>query len=77
MYTLCMNVRDKKPMRYVEGLSNIPESLTEADRARAFEAVIGIVNSFPRDDGTQYAIVEDGLIVAVEGLTTRKLIWTN
>ena len=52
-------------------------SVSEADIAKALDDTIVILNSLPREQDMQIVVVEDGLIVAVESLTTGKLLWCN
>lgn len=83
MYELYMNVRGEPPMRFAKQLP-APPSLSEAEAAKTLETGVDRIDEFVyamtgshREPGSQYVVVRDGLIVAVEGLTTRKLIWTS
>jgi DUF1009 family protein len=73
------NSRGDKPMTLLKRLGDeeLPDSLSEADVTRAIETAVAALNSFPRLIDSQVVVVEDGLIIAVEGLTTRNLVWCN
>jgi hypothetical protein len=77
MYELYMNVRGEPPMRVVQQIPLPDSPISEAEVAKAFEAVISLMNAYPRERDSQFVVVQDGLIVAVEGVTSRRLLWTN
>ena len=77
MFDLYMNARGKPPMRYVRTLDPAQLGLSESDATQAIETAVLAMNELEKEIESQVVIVQDGLIVAVEGLTTGKLIWTN
>jgi hypothetical protein len=72
-----VNGKGRKPMSYCRKFSEeeLPEN--EADVTKALENIVEALSDLPREIESQFVVVEGGLIVAVEGLTTRKLIWCN
>lgn len=74
---LVMFATGSVPMKRVRRMdtSEFPDS--EKDMATAMEMAIQAINVFERVENTQIAFFQDGLIIAVEGQTTRKLIWCN
>jgi DUF1009 family protein len=74
---LYANAKGSKPMTLLKTLDKDDLPASEQDLSRALELAVEAINSLPREVESQLVIVEDGLIIAVEGLTTRKLIWCN
>ncbi len=76
-FELYMNAKGRKPLTPLPMPDAEVVPHDKADLLKAIEHVVDIRNSFPKPVDSQVVVVQDGLIVAVEGLTTGKLIWCN
>ncbi len=72
-----LNVRGKAPMQRMKVFDLGQLGLSESEARQHLENAVRRVSKSNRDADKQMVIVQDGLIVAVQGLTTGKLIWTS
>ena len=72
-----LNVRGKAPMQRMKVFDLGQLGLSESEARQHLENAVRRVSESNRDADKQMVIVQDGLIVAVQGLTTGKLIWTS
>ena len=77
MYQLYVNAKGGHLMDLIHEFQEELVDLDEKKTQQLFENSVYIQNAFPRRSDSQLVVVQDGFIVAVEGLTTRKLIWVN
>ncbi|HEX5269224.1 MAG TPA: hypothetical protein VFW33_01990 [Gemmataceae bacterium] len=74
---LYANERDGKPLTLVKSIGPDGLPASQADVIRALEGTVQALNTFPRRGRCQLVVIEDGVIIAVEGWNSRQLIWCN
>lgn len=76
-YQLYGNVKgESEPvMRHLSTIDTEELPGGEAEAACAIEAALKVINSFQAERQGQAVVVQDGVIVAVEALATRELLW--
>jgi hypothetical protein len=66
-----------KPLRPITALTAGELLQTEGEIATAIATFVQMKNELPDEVRYQVVVTRDGVIVAVEGHTSRKLVWTN
>ena len=76
-YEIYLNAPGETPMRHCRTIDPAAFGVSESEAPQVLDICVGVWNELGRKVKSQIVVVQDGMIVAVEPLSSGELVWTT